>query len=96
MKRVKAMLTKQGILYQNSMYSCRQAFSGQWFAIVDHVGELEIDIFYDSNNPNGIYLDSGYGCICCNKLLPNRIDEVYEMEYYNRLQEILILRKNEK
>lgn len=54
-----------------------------------------MDIFYDPDYPEEIYLESGAGCIRCNKLTQYRIDELFEMQYHIRIQEIQNLRKNE-
>jgi hypothetical protein len=60
-----AVLTNVGIEFNGYHYSCKQAIRDQWFAIVDQMDPIHMEIYYDEDSINEIYLEFGSTWVTC-------------------------------
>jgi hypothetical protein len=94
----KALVTHTGIHYRNLFYSCATAVRSRWFETAWEEGEWEIDISYNPNDLNMIYIYNvkSEENETCNTIVRQSESDEKLQHYFESIQKLKALRKEKK
>jgi hypothetical protein len=83
-----AVLTKAGIEFNENCYSCKEAIKGQWFAMVQETGPIEMEIYCEADSDQMVFLEFGSTLIACLKVDGRQDVTDAHARYYSELQNL--------
>jgi hypothetical protein len=83
-----AVLTKAGIEFHGNCYSCKEAIKDQWFAMVQQTGPIEMEIYFEVDSDQMVFLEFGSTWIACLKVDGPHDETEAHARYYSEFQNL--------
>lgn len=87
LNKIKALITSEGIFFDNKRYTCSLAIKEQWFEKVRISGPIEAEAYSNSSDVNEIVVLMNVGFVCCN-LVEHNISSIDRDEYFTTIQQL--------